>query len=798
MKLSLEWLRDFISLEISPDEAASKLTMIGFEVESVEQTGGDSDRLVAARIQKIKPHPSADKLKICEVFNGAETIELVCGAPNAREGLISIWASQGTKLPGGRIIEEAVIRGMRSEGMLCSLQELGLEEYSAGIHEFSSDVRPGTKAAPLVGLANDYILEVGITPNRGDALSYEGIAREIAAAFGVGMKKASGACAETNRNIGDIASLRILDPIGCPRYAARIIEGVKIGPSPAWMKKRLNASGIRAINNIVDITNYVMIEVGQPLHAFDLDRLAGPGIVVRRSKKGEKFVTLDGVERLLDNDLLICDVEKPVALAGVMGGLNSEVIETTTSILLESACFDPAGIRRTSKRIGLSSEASYRFERGVDPCLQLRAANRAAALMAEYAGGKIASGALDDSNKFPAPPQILLKDDRVRLYLGMELSRSESKKLLESIEIEVKDSRDGLIASPPSWRGDISEEADIIEEIARLYGYEKLPVTLPEGRPAPVSANPDESLSIRIRDALVGAGYHQIISLSFMNPSALDWLRIASDDEARQMVMLLNPLSSEESALRTTLLPNLLNTVAYNLRRLQDDIRLFEIGKVFLAMHGAPLPNEPMSVAGAMVASRSKQLHRIEVNPFLILKGAVEEVLSELKISNARFERNDLRPYLLQGENASIIIDNERVGSLGRLKPSVAASFDISEPVYIFELDFPKMLSYMSVETRFKAIPVYPPAFRDVAILVNDETPAAELEEAIKRVNSEVIHDVRIFDVYRGSPVPEGYKSVAFSIVYQWPDRSPNDEQVNEIHSEISKILENKFGAKIR
>ena len=798
MKVSIEWLREFVSPDATPQEIANRLTMAGFEVEAISNIGGSADRLKVVEVTAVKPHPAADKLKICEIVIGREKAEVICGAPNVAVGMRAVWAPPGTELPDGRIIEEAVIRGVRSAGMLCSLQELSLEEKSAGIHEFDKSAKVGSAAAPLLGLVSDTVLEINVTPNRGDALSMEGIAREVAALFDMEMKSPPEDCPESGRAAGDIITLKILDPIGCPRYVAKVIENVRIGPSPAWMQRRLKALSVRAINNVVDITNYVMLELGQPLHAFDMDRLAGPGIVVRRTKGVERFITLDGVERVLEDDLLICDVEKPVALAGVMGGLNSEVMDSTENILLESACFDPSGIRRTSKKLGLSSEASYRFERGVDPCLQLRAANRAASLMAQCADGKVAKGALDDKVQTPKPPEIVLKDERVELYLGVGVSLAECKKLLESIGVTAKKKKDSLLVTPPSWRGDINEEADAIEEIARLYGYDKLPVTLPEGRSVPVGTRPEEKIARRIRQSLIGAGYHEIITLSFMNPSALDRLRIADDDPRRRTVQLLNPLSSEESVLRTTLLPGLLGAAAYNLKRFQEDIRFFEIARVYLARRGEPLPEEPMSLGGIYVPPAKKQFHRPDVEPFYLMKGAVEEILDEFNAPDVRFNPGADEPYLIPGEVATVYTGGDRIGVMGKLRPAIAESFEVSDPVFIFEVDFAALQKLSSRVYSFRPLPVHPPAFRDIAVVVGDDVQVADMEAAIRAVEKEAIRSAKVFDVYRGKPIPEGFKSVAFSIVYQWSDRSPVDEEVNRLHQEVARRLEKEFGASVR
>lgn len=797
MKVTIKWLEEFVDFELSPEKLADILTMAGFEVEAIDRMSGDVDSLKVAKILEVKTHPASDKLKICAIDTGSHKCEVVCGAPNAAPGLLSIYAPPNTVLPTGLKIEKSAIRGVLSEGMLCSLQELGIEEESEGIYVFDESAKVGASVAELIGL-DDVALDINVTPNRPDALSVLGIAREVASAVGVPLRKPSVVITESERDINLLAKVEIEDFDGCPRYVARVIEGITIKPSPAWLEVRLRLCGMRPISNIVDVTNYVMLELGQPLHAFDLDVLAEKRIVVRRARQGEKFITLDGQEREMSSaDLMICDGSGSVAVAGVMGGLHSEVTASTKNVLLESACFDPGSIRATSKRLGLSTEASYRFERSVDPNLQLKACDRAISLMAQLAGGSVAKGAIDVRRELKAPQPIKLRDWRVKLFLGVELARREVKTLLEPLELDVREVADGLEVTPPSFRPDLKEEADLIEEVARRYGYDKIPSTLPEGRVKPVEISKVDRLSAKIREALTGAGFYEAITLSFMNPKALDWLKLASDDPRRRMVSLLNPLSSQEAGLRTSLLPGLLNAVAYNLNRFIRDPKLFELGKVFLSNGENELPHEPMKLGGAFAATGEKGLYATGAHPFYIVKGAVEELFDILKIGiEWRAERGV--PYLLPGESASVLSEGENLGVVGRVKPSVAEKFDIHVPVIIFEIEFEKLLNLSFKDIRFTPLPVYPPAFRDIAVIVAESTQVEDMLRVIREVNPEVVSDVRVFDIYKGTPVPPGRKSVAFSITYRFKDKSPVDEEVNQLHAKIADKLKVAFEAIIR
>lgn len=797
MKVTLKWLKDFVDFDLSAEKLADILTMAGFEVEAIERMSGDIEALKVAKILEIKPHPASDKLKICTVDTGPHRCEVVCGAPNVSKGILSIYAPPSTTLPTGTKIEKSAIRGVLSEGILCSLQELGVEEKSEGIYVFDEPVKVGYAVAPLIGL-DDVALDINVTPNRSDALSVLGIAREVSAFLGEPLSKPSVILEESKRDINSLAKVEIEDFDGCPRYVARVIENITIKASPAWMQVRLRLCGMRPITNIVDVTNYVMLEVGQPLHAFDLNALADNRIVVRRAKEGEKFITLDGQEREMSSaDLMICDGKGPVAVAGVMGGLHSEVTADTKNVLLESACFEPASIRATSKRLGLSTEASYRFERSVDPNLQLKACDIAISLMAQLAQGKIAKGAIDVRRKIEPQKPIKLRDSRVKLFLGIELPREKVKKLLEPLELEVMEVEDGLMVTSPSFRPDLREEADLIEEVARRYGYDKIPCTLPEGRVTPVEISKADKLSAKIREALTGAGFYEAITLSFMNPKALDWLKLKETDSRRRMVSLLNPLSSHEAGLRTSLVPGLLNAVAYNLNRFIREPKLFELGKVFLAKGENELPDEPMELAGAFAATGEKTLYASGAHPFYIVKGALEEMLDALKVEREWRAESEV-PYLLPGECADIYSKNEKIGLIGRVKPSVAEKFDIYVPVIIFEIDFERLLSLSFKDMRFAPLPVYPPAFRDMAVIVDEKVRVEDMLKVIKDVNTEVVTDVRVFDIYKGAPVPPGKRSVAFAITYRFKDRSPVDEEVNRLHTEIAQKLEVAFEATIR
>ena len=625
MNVTLNWLKAYIDFEFSATELADRLTMLGVEVESVKQLGAELDGVVVGSVSSIRPHPNADKLVLCQVDIGeTEELQIVCGAPNVREGMLAPVATIGATLPAGFTIKRARLRGETSHGMLCSEKELGLSEDAAGLMELPTDTPLGISLSEALGL-DDIVFELEITPNRPDCLSMIGVAREIRAETGNTLKLPQVDFNENETDIRETTSVTIEAPDLCPRYAARVIRGVKVGQSPAWLKHRLEAVGIGVINNIVDITNFVLMEYGQPLHAFDYHKLTENRIVVRRATAGENITTLDEVARELTPDMLvIADAEKPVALAGIMGGYDSEIIETTADVLLESAYFNPSGIRATAKALGISTEASYRFERGADPGAVLAALDRAAQLIAELAGGSICKGIVDVYPGEQPLRQIQLRPERVNFILGTALDTSEMVQILSDLGFDVKANGTGdYHVTVPTFRSDLTREIDLIEEVARVYGYDNIPTTLPKGDIPVPAPNPSTEVRKRIKHFLFAAGMMEAINYSFCDPNCFDKIRFTDDDPCRDALKLRNPLSPEMSVLRTTLIPSLLENAQHNRNHQIDTIALFEIGSVF-TRNGAQ--KEPERVTGILAGQIGDGVYS---NPyrepdFYDIKGLVE------------------------------------------------------------------------------------------------------------------------------------------------------------------------------
>jgi phenylalanyl-tRNA synthetase beta chain len=635
MKISLSWLREFVPCDLTVDRLAHLLTMTGLEVEAVEERYAYLDTVVVSRIEALAPHPNADRLKLCTVYTGSAECTVVCGAPNAAVGMLAPLALPGTLLPGGLTVAEGVIRGQASAGMLCSQAELGLGADGSGLMALPLELAVGQPLHKALGLS-DPVMEVSLTPNRADCLSVLGIAREVAGFVGTRAKRPAIQLPAGHGDIQALTSVTIDSPEHCPRYAARLLENISVGPSPFWLRDRLLAVGLRPINNIVDITNLVMLETGQPLHAFDFDHLAENRIVVRTAAAGERFTTLDGKERTLDSHMLmICDGQKPVAVGGVMGGMNSEIEAGTTRVLIESAYFNPTSIRKTSKRLGLKSDASHRFERGVDPQGTLYALDRAAQLMAELGNGRLVAGCLDVKYTLPATPPIALSAAATNRLLGTAFSRDEMARLLESIEftIQVQDA-DTLVVTTPSFRVDISRPQDLMEEVARRAGYDQIPVTF---APLPAVTRPVPKLLTqrrRIRELFTGMGFAEAITYSFVHADSARRLRLAESDPRCRQLAILNPLSEDQTVMRTSLIPGLLDAMQRNLARQTRNIRLFETGKIFISNGSAAQPDEIEMLAGLWTGDRSEVAWHAKSEPcdFYDLKGAVEGLLEGLHV----------------------------------------------------------------------------------------------------------------------------------------------------------------------
>ncbi len=811
MKCTVSWLQQFTSTEgFTPAQLADRLTMLGLEVDSVEELFTALDGIVTARVVSVAKHPDADKLSLCQVDTGAEQIQVVCGAPNVRAGMISALARPGVQLPDGTKLKKAKVRGVESFGMLCSARELGLSTDHSGIMDLAADLEPGLPLRQALQLA-DAVIEVDLTPNRPDCASVRGIAREICSFTGATLQPlVSEVTPLSGANTG--FSVTIADAALCPRYAARKLSGFRIGPSPEWMQQRLAAVGMRPINNIVDITNYVMLESGQPLHAFDFDCLKGQAIVVRKPKDGEKeMVTLDGASRVLEADtLLICDAERPVALAGVMGGLNSEITAQTTTLLLESACFDPVSIRRTARRLGLPSEASYRFERGVDPDLADKALQRAVDLMVELTGAKADP---DGHDQYPGKKALLrvpLRMQRLQTLLGMEVSAEEVVRLLSSIGFELSQSGEGQFeVLVPSFRVDIEREVDLVEEVARLIGFDNIPATQPLIRMDSPVEDPMRKLCREIGRNLTSQGFYEAINYSFASPGHHDMAALPAEDPRRNTIRLLNPLSEEQSVLRTLLLPGLLENIERNGNFQNTDIRLYETGKVFLPRAAGELPEERMQLCAVLSGQRHPKAEPLyfsgQKSDFADIKGAFIQLVWRLGYRLGTGEALSLevdeaarQPYAMAGNCLAIHAGSKVIGHLGGVDRAVLKAFAVKQPVFFFEIDLEALLTLPRHEKQFTALSRYPSTSRDISLVVPEHFAAGDLLGAVLAQKQKYVESAQLFDVYRGEPLTKGEKSVSLSITYRSAASTLDDASVDKIHNKIVQALMQQFNARYR
>jgi phenylalanyl-tRNA synthetase beta chain len=793
MRLSLNWLTDFVDLTITAQALADRLTMAGLEVEAVEEVAPEFSGVVVGKVLKVEPHPQADRLQVTEVTTGSQTYRVVCGAPNVQAGLLYPFAPPGALIAGGHKIKAAKLRGVLSEGMLLAEDELGLSADHVGLMEIPQDLPLGQDFSEALGLV-DTVLEVAITANRADCLSVLGLAREVAALLDQPLRHPE---VNVEAAVGSQkARVTILDPVHCPRYAARLLTGLTVKPSPFWLRRRLQVAGLRAINNLVDVTNYVLLEFGQPLHAFDFTRLRGGEIVVRLPRAGEsRFTTLDGVDRELDPEtLLICDAEGPVALAGVMGGLDSEVTSSTAQVLIESAYFNPRTIRRTSKRLGLSTEASYRFERGVDPDGLIHALERATQLMCEIGSGAVAAERLDE---YPSPiqhPRLNLRVSRANQVLGTNYTPEQMLNLLRRLHLPALAVDDqNLALQVPSFRGDLEREVDLIEEIARLGGYDAIPVTLPHGVVSTPRPGPEIRLREKAKDLLLGLGFFEIITYAFQ----ADRLGGMMDVDLDRVLRLANPLSEEQAMMRSSLLPGLLDTLRRNTLQQVLDVRLFEISKVFKPLPGEDLPREEHRLAGLMYGAREEANWNTGRDPvnFFDLKGAVETLLHGLGIPDVTFSSERLPGYLRYG--ARVFSGKRELGVLGELQGNISDKLDLEGEIYAFDLDF-AALCQASVPPLFTPLPRYPAVYRDIALVLPDSVPAAQVTEALYSHGRPWLVEARLFDVYTGDPVPAGKRSLAFRLSYRDPERTLTDDLVNAHHQALVTALEKELGAELR
>jgi len=802
MLVSLRWLKDYVDIDITPVMLADRLTMAGLEVDAIRETTPDFSGVVVAKILSLRSHPNADKLSLCEVSTGTEVLPIVCGAKNIQAGDVVPLAKVGATIPGGYTIKSSQLRGERSEGMLCSEEELGIGPDNKGIMILPVRLTLGQDLVDALDL-RDTILDIGITPNRSDCLSIIGMAREIAAITGRKTRVPKITFTENDQDINEMTSVQILDPDLCPRYTARIIKNIAIQPSPAWMRRRLESVGLRAINNVVDVTNFVMLEYGQPLHSFDYRFLEEGRIVVRKSREGETFTSLDEKERMLRaGTLMICDGVKPVAIAGIMGGFNSEVKEDTRMVLLESAYFHPASIRKSSRWLGMSTDAAFRFERGVDPEGVIRALDRAAQLIADLSGGVVCRGYIDQYPKqIKSPCDIPLNVTKAQSVLGKDIPSSEMVNILESLDMAVRqETQSRYLVTPPTFRVDIAREIDLIEEIARLHGYDRIPATLPAYDVLSANGGSRENIGEKIRSLLNGYGYSEVITYSFTPASSVDHLGLPEDDARRRTVVIRNPLTEDHSVMRTTMIYSLLETMRRNANNGCFDLKIFEMGRIYLHQQSGMLPVEKNRIAGLLTGARyDNRWHYAGLeSDFYDLKGCLEGLFDHLRIGPLKFRADFNEPFLHPGRSSSMIVGEALIGFIGEVHPAVLTRMDLKNRVMVFEVDMDVLSDLFSGALSYQDISKFPSSSRDTAFLVSRERTAEEMINISLDMHEELLEKVTIFDVYNGKGIPEDMISLGLRFSYRAYDRTLTDQDVNEVHNAIVQRIIEESGAKTR
>ena len=799
MRVPISWLKDYVDFTDTPKGLADKLTFSGLEVEGIETVGCNAPGVVVGEILKVDRHPNADKLTLCTVNFGAGQLVVVCGAPNVRVGLKAPFAPSGVTLPNGLTLKKAKIRGVVSEGMLCAADELGLSTDHSGLVELDAQWAPGTPIAEIFG-APETVLELEVTPNRPDCLSLIGIAREVAALYGAKLRRPEIKLAESGRPVAELTRVGVEDAEGCPRYTARILTGVKIGPAPQWMQKRLEIAGIRAINNIVDITNYVMLETGHPLHAFDQALLAEGRIVVRRARGGEKMKTLDGVEReLTPAALVIADAHQAVALAGIMGGGNSEIRDATATVLLESAAFKPADIRTTARRVGLSTESSYRFERGVDPATVEWASRRAAALMAEFSGATCAAGVLDLYPHPVAPRTLHCRYDFVRGRTGVEISDEKIRAIFQGLEMPVQTLEDGACeVGVPTFRRDLEREIDLVEEVARIHGLDQVPAPSPRAILVP-GANDRQAQAIACcRRQLIGLGLRETMNYSFLSEKLLNLFDPAA---APRRVVIPNPVSADHAILRDALVPQMVETLGRNHARQVPEAALFEIGRVFALDAEDVMTEEDRLVIGLMgpVGRTGLDKHLpVKIDDvFLWLKGIWEALTAALGVQQAGCRAAE-RPWGEPGCTVGLLVNGAEVGALGVVKHAVAREWRLTAPVAVLETQLTPLLAHLFDVPRAAAIAPFPAVRRDMALVAGEALKHEDVVRVIRGAAPADLENVELFDIFHGGNLGAGRKSMAYACTYRAADRTLTDEEANRYHAGVKEAVKRELAVEIR
>ncbi len=801
MKLPLSWLKDYTNIDgVTPKEFDAKMTMSGSKVESVDYLGAEISNVVTGKILSVEKHPDSDHLMICQIDVGAdEPVQIVTGAPNVTEtsvGEICPVCLHNSTLPGGVKITKGKLRGVVSNGMMCSFQELGLDHgcvpYACdnGILFLPEGTPVGADIKGILGL-DEYVADFEITSNRPDCLSMIGLAREAAATFQRPFAVKEPAIKGCGGDIADYVSVQVDEPELCPRYTAKIVKNIKIEPSPAWMRDRLFAAGVRPINNIVDITNYVMLEYGQPMHAFDYACLSDGKIVVRRPQPGESIQTLDGQDRAITPEMLaICDGSKPVAIAGVMGGANSEITDSTKTVVFESACFHGATIRLTAKALGMRTEASGRFEKGLDASLTMPALLRACELIEELGAGEVIDGIVDVCAADLSPKTLPFEPDKMNALLGTALSADEQKEMLERLEFKIAD---GKVEIPP-FRIDIARMCDLAEEVARMYGYDNIPVRLYAGDTTQGGLSPKQLMERAAADVCLAAGFDESMSHSFISPKFYDAINLPADDVRRISTTILNPLGEDFSIMRTTVLPSMLDSLSHNNAHRNATASLYELGTIYTpvmengTVNADQLPHEEKILTLGSYGRLS----------FFQFKGVIEALCRELNVEHVDFAADTENPSYHPGRCAKIYANGTLLGVFGTVHPMVAKKYGFSAEVLAAELNMDALFACMNPVKLYQPLPKFPASTRDIAVLVDDAVPAASMQKAIERAAGSILENVKLFDVYKGKGIPEGKKSVAYSMSLRAADRTLTDDECDKAMKNAIEALEQQFGAALR
>ncbi len=794
MNIPMSWLKDYVNLDCDIKTFVDEITMSGSKVETVENIAEEITKVVIGKIEDVQQHPNADKLVVCQVDVGNEKLQIVTGATNVFVGAIVPVALVGSTLADGLKIKKGKLRGEVSMGMFCSVEELGFtrddfpEAPEDGIYIFDNEELELGSCVKEALMLNDTVVEYEITSNRADCLSVIGMAREASATFDKPLiKKEINLKEESDKQTKDLITVNIENKELCNRYSARVIEDVKIEPSPLWLRRRLSSAGVRPINNIVDITNYVMIEYGQPLHAFDLEKVKDNIINVRSAKENEKIITLDGEERTLPSDVLvIADNEKALAIAGIMGGELSKTNDDTTTILLESANFDGTSIRLASKKIGLRTDSSGKFEKGLDSELVEKALDRATELIEQLNYGKACKGSVDEYPNKKELVKVPFSPEAINKLLGTDISREEMIDILKKLEIEVE----GDVAISPSFRSDLERTADLAEEVARIYGYNNLPVTLSSGTPTIGKLDEKQTIVKKIRNTMTSLGSYETMNYSFESEKVFDKLNILKDSHLRNVIKITNPLGEDFSVMRTITLNGMLNSLSGNFNKKVVECNLFEIGKVYLAeqLPLTELPVERNILTIGMYGNAE----------FFKLKGIVEKLLSTLNIENVDFAPDKNITYLHPGRSAVAHINGERLLEMGEVHPNVASNYKIKTRVYVAEINIDLLLKYTNQDVKFKELPKYPASSRDIAMLVKEDVLVRDIELAIKEKAGKYLEDIKLFDVYQGDQIDEGFKSVAYNLTFRSNESTLTEEEINSSMKKILSNLETKIEATLR